>query len=106
MSLEMQSGVIEFDENTVSWVEQYRNCLIRIKEWQESADIARSNIEASMGNSELAFFKGQPLVRWTVVMTKRFDVKKAKEILPEELVEKLSIETQSRRFTLVAEGEE
>jgi hypothetical protein len=106
VSVEIESGVVEIDENTAGWIEQYKNCLSKIKEWQESADIARSNIEASMGDAQLALYRGQPVVRWTLISSKRFDVKKAKEYLPEELIEKLSTEIESRRFTVVSEDAE
>ena len=106
MSVEIESGVVDIDENTAGWVEQYKNCLTKIKEWQESADIARANIESSMGDAQLALYRGQPVVRWTLIVSKRFDVKKAKEFLPEEVVEKLSTEIESRRFTIVTEDSE
>jgi predicted phage-related endonuclease len=106
MSVEIEHRVVDFDDNTASWVDQYKSCLAKIKEWQESADIARANIEASMGDAQLATYKGQPVIRWTMVTTKRFDVKRAKELLPDELVEKLQTESESRRFTVVSEDSE
>jgi hypothetical protein len=106
MSVEIESGVVEIDDNIIGWVEQYKNCLSKIKEWQESADIARSNIEVAMGDAQLALYRGQPVVRWTLITSKRFDVKKAKEYLPEPLIEQLSSEIESRRFTIVSEDSE
>jgi len=104
--MEIESGVVEIDENTAGWIEQYKNCLSKIKEWQESADIARANIEASMGDAQLALYRGQPVIRWTLITSKRFDVKKAKDFLPADLIEKLSSEIESRRFTVVTEDSE
>jgi len=104
--MEIESGVVEIDENTAGWIEQYKNCLSKIREWQESADIARANIEASMGDAQLALYRGQPVIRWTLITSKRFDVKKAKDFLPADLIEKLSSEIESRRFTVVTEDSE
>lgn len=101
MSVEIEKGVIDFDESIAMWLEQYRSALAKIKEWEEVADVARSHIEAALGDAEVGFFKGQPVVRYSTVTSTRFDVKKAKELLPAQVLDILQIQSTSRRFSLV-----
>jgi hypothetical protein len=54
-----------------------------------------------MGSAELALYQNQPVVRWTTVESRRFDTKKAREILPVQVIDLLEVVSQSRRFTLV-----
>ena len=106
MSIEVEKGVVDFDENIAMWLEQYRHARAKIKEWEEVADVARSHIEASLGDNEIGLYKGQEVVRFTNVITTRFDVKRAKEILPQPLLDTLQIVSTSRRFALVESDDE
>jgi hypothetical protein len=54
-----------------------------------------------MGDSETALYENKPVVRWTRVESRRFDTKKAREILPQQVIDVLEIVSTSRRFTLV-----
>ena len=101
MSTEIEKGVIDFDESIAMWLEQYRSALAKIKEWEEVADVARSHIEAALGDAEVGYYKGQQVVRYTTVSSTRFDVKRAKEILPPQVLDVLQVQSNSRRFTLV-----
>ena len=101
MSVEIEKGVIDFDVNTAAWLEQYKAALSKIKELQEVADIARAHIEQALGEGETGMFLNRPVVRWTRVESKRFDTKRAREILPVQVIEALEVVTVSRRFTLV-----
>lgn len=101
MSTEIEKGVIDFDESIAMWLEQYRAALAKIKEWEEVADVARSHIEAALGDAEVGLYKGQQVVRYTTVTSTRFDVKRAKELLPAQVLDVLQVQTNSRRFTLV-----
>lgn len=101
MSTEIEKGVIDFDESIAMWLEQYRSALAKIKEWEEVADVARSHIEAALGDAEVGLYKGQQVVRFTTVTSTRFDVKRAKELLPPQVLDVLQVQTNSRRFTLV-----
>jgi predicted phage-related endonuclease len=103
MSMEIESGVIAFDQDIANWVAQYKNAMEKAKEWQEIADVARSHIENALGDAEVGLWQGRPVVRYTTVETSRFDTKKAKELLPSEIVELLQSTTQHRRFTIVTE---
>jgi predicted phage-related endonuclease len=88
------------------WLEQYRHALAKIKEWEEVADVARSHIEASLGDNEIGLYKGQEVVRFTTVTSMRFDVKRAKEILPPQVLDVLQIQSNHRRFTLISQEKE
>jgi len=106
MSMEIDKGVVDFDENIAMWLEQYRNALAKKKEWEEVADVARSHIETALGDNEIGLYKGQEVVRFTTVSTMRFDVKRAKEILPPRVLDLLQMPTNYRRFSLVEQENE
>lgn len=101
MSVEIEKGVIDFDDNTAAWLENYKGALMKVKEWQEVADVARSHIEQSLGDCEVGMYQNRAVVRWSFVETRRFDVKRAKEILPVQVLDALEIITNSRRFTIL-----
>lgn len=106
MSVQTDKGVADLDSNAIAWLENYKNALAKIKEWQEVADVARSHIEKSLGESEVGMYENRPVVRWSFVETHRFDIKRAKELLPEPLLDSLQIVSTSRRFTLVGSENE
>ena len=101
MSVEIEKGVVDFDSNAVAWLENYKGALAKIKEWQEVADVARSHIEQSLGDAEVGMYQNRPVVRWSFVESKRFDIKRAKEILPQQVLDTLEVISNSRRFTIV-----
>ena len=72
-----------------------------IKDLEEKLDICRAHIENAMGDAETGFLNNQPVVRWSQVTTNRFDTTRAKEMLPPQVVELLTTQTTSRRFTIV-----
>ena len=106
MSVEIETGVVDFDGNTASCLENYKNALANIKEWQEVADVARAHIEQSLGDAEVGMYQNRPVVRWSFVETRRFDVKRAKEILPPQVLDTLEVITNSRRFAIVEQENE
>lgn len=101
MSMQVEKGVVILDDNTAQWLKQYREALAKIKEWQEVADIARSHLETALGDCEEAIHNGRPVVRWTQIESKRFDTKRAREILPPQVIQMLEVIQHSRRFSLV-----
>lgn len=101
MSMQIEKGVKVLDDNTAQWLKQYREALAKIKEWQEIADIARSHLENALGDCEEGLYNGQSVVRWTAIESKRFDTKRAREILPPQVIEMLEVVQHSRRFSLV-----
>jgi len=105
MSVEIETGVVDFDANTAAWLEQYKNAVAKIKELQEVADVARSHIEAALGDNQMGMFLNRPVVRWSFVESTRFDTKRAREILPAQVIEALEVKSTSRRFSIVNEDE-
>lgn len=103
--MEVETGVLEFDLDTFNWVDRYRHTMREIKELQEIADIARSHIEAAMGDCQIGFHHNRPVVKWTTVTTERLNTKMVKEALTPELLEKFTTTSISRRFSLVEEDE-
>jgi thiamine biosynthesis protein ThiC len=101
MTTEIEHGVVDFDDGIGQWLRQYKEAQAEAKRWAEVADIARSHLEAAMGDAELAMYQNRPVIRWTKVESTRFDTKKAREILPEQLIEALEVTSISRRFTIV-----
>jgi predicted phage-related endonuclease len=104
MSVQIETGVVDFDANTAAWLEQYKTALAKIKEWQEVADVARSHIESALGDAETGLYKNSPVVRWSFVESRRFDTKRAREILPAQVIEALEVVSTSRRFTILGDN--
>lgn len=105
MSVQIETGVVDLDHATAAWIEQYKSSARKIKELQEVMDIARSHIEAALGDNELGMFMNKPAVRWTNVEARRFDTKRAREILPAQVIDSLETVVTSRRFSIVNEDE-
>jgi predicted phage-related endonuclease len=105
MSVEIETGVVDLDANTAAWLEQYKSALAKIKELNEVADVARAHIEIALGDCELGMFLNRPVVRWTKVESKRFDTKRAREILPAQVIDALEVVSVSRRFSIVQEDD-
>jgi predicted phage-related endonuclease len=103
MTQQTAVGVVDLDDNTAAWLDQYRNALAKIKEWQEVADVARSHLESAIGENEVAMYKNRQVIRFTRFEQTRFDVKHAKEILPPQILDVLNVKSTVRRFTLVEE---
>jgi predicted phage-related endonuclease len=101
MSIEIEPGVIELDDTAQAWLLQYKTTKAQIAEMEERLQVARDHLEMALGNSELAWIKGQPVIRWTKTESHRFDTKKARELLPAELIEVLETKIVSRRFSIV-----
>ena len=101
MTMEIEHGVVDFDDGVGQWLRQYKEAQAEAKKWGEIADIARSHLEAAMGDAELAMYQNRPVIRWTKVESRRFDTKRAREILPEQVIDALETVSISRRFTIV-----
>jgi len=72
---------------------------------EEAMAVAREKIEDALGDDEVGTVDGQPVVRWTFVHSERFDQKKAKAILGDDLAACMVPQT-TRRFVLVKAGDE
>jgi predicted phage-related endonuclease len=105
MSIELEVGVIELDDGAQAWLLAYRDVTAKIAELEEKRAIAREHLESALGEAETACIKGHPVVRFTKVESKRFDTKRAREILPPQVLDVLEVVSYSRRFTLVKDDE-
>jgi len=103
VTVEIEKGIVDFDADANAWLEQYKSALAKIK--QEVADIARSHLESALGDSQVGMFGNRPVVRWSVVESKRFDTKRAREILPAQVIDLLEVVSTTRRFTVVRDDE-
>lgn len=105
MSIELEIGVIELDDTAQAWLLAYKDYTAKIAELEEKRALAREHLEFALGEAEVACVKGHPAIKFTKVESKRFDTKRAREILPEQVIEALEVVTYSRRFTLVKDDE-
>lgn len=103
MSVEIEPGIIELDDTAQAWLLQYKTIKAQMTELEEKLQIARDHLEYALGESETATVKGHPVIRWSRVESRRFDSKKAREILPPQVVEALEMVSVSRRFSIVSE---
>ena len=103
MTVEIEKGIVDLDADANAWLEQYKSALGKIKEWQEVAEIARAHIESALGDCQVGMFANRPVVRWSVVESKRFDTKRAREILPTQVIDLLEVVSTTRRFTVINE---
>ena len=101
VTIEIEKGIVDLDADANAWLEQYKSALGKIKEWQEVAEIARAHIESALGDSQVGMFANRPVVRWSVVESKRFDTKRAREILPTQVIDLLEVVSTTRRFTVI-----
>jgi hypothetical protein len=106
MTVQIDNKSVLLDDLTAQWLQQYRDALAKVKEWQEVADIARSHLEVALGENEVAIYQGREVVKWVNVKSKRFDVKKARETLPANIIEIFEVDQLTRRFTLVNDDDD
>jgi len=106
VTIEIEHKRVVLDDDIASWLKQYKEALSKIKEWQELADIARSHLESALGDAEVGMYQNRPVVRWSFIETRRFDVKRAKEILPAQVLDTLEVISNSRRFSIVEQDNE
>jgi len=105
MSLQINPEEIDFDPGIAGLIARLRRLKAEIGELQEQADILTEQIKSAMGDAIIGTVNGHPAVKWTVVKTSRFDTTRAKELLPPQVVEALTIESTQKRFTLL-QGDE
>jgi predicted phage-related endonuclease len=106
MSLQINPEEIDFDPGVIGLISRLRRLKAEIGELQEQADILTEQIKSAMGDALIGTVNGAPAVKWTIVESSRFDVRKAREVLPRQVIDLLEVKTQSRRFTLLDGGEQ
>jgi predicted phage-related endonuclease len=105
VSLEINPTEIDFDPEIARWVAEYKRLKLEAAQIAEQVDIARSHIEAALGHHEIGTVNGQPVVRWAIVESERIDVKKLREILPQQALDVVTKRSLSRRFTVLTGNE-
>jgi predicted phage-related endonuclease len=103
--MEEQRSSVELPLDVAGWLELYKKTQAEIKTLEEKASTAKEKIQEALGDNEVGTLDGSPVVRWTKVTSTRLDMKKAREVLDPKILEFLSSESTSRRFTLVDLGE-
>ena len=105
MSLEINPTEIDFDLSIARWVDEYKRLKLEAAQIAEQIDIARSHIEAALGDHEIGTVAGQPVVRWATVESERIDVKKLREVLPPQVLELVTKKSVAKRFTVLTGNE-
>lgn len=105
MGVEHDLKTIELDKAASAFFAAYVEAKARIKEWQEKADLACEQIKSAMGDHEVGLIDGQPAVKWTTVESKAIDIKRCRELLPEQVLALVEVTRQSKRFTIVNDNE-
>jgi predicted phage-related endonuclease len=103
--MEEQRSSVELPLDVAGWLELYKKTQADIKALEEKASTAKEKIQEALGDNEIGTLDGSPVVRWTKVTSTRLDMKKAREVLDPKILQFLSSESTSRRFTLVELGE-
>jgi len=103
MSTQINQQMIELHEAGNAWLLAYKEAKLKIKEWTEKADIAQEQIKNMLGDAEIGLINGRESVRWITVESRRLDVKKAREILPPQVIDIIEVLSSSRRFTVIEE---
>lgn len=92
--------VTDLDGRPALWLQAYEAAEAQEKHWADIKKQAREHLEQALGDSEIGTVGGVERVRWTFVKSSRLDQKKLKEQAP-DLVAQCTVESTSRRFTLV-----
>lgn len=83
-------------------VKKLKDLEAQIKELQEQADAVKAEIQAEMTQQDVEHLAaGVFLIRWTRVVSNRFDSKAFKAALP-ELYAQYTRPSESRRFSITA----
>jgi predicted phage-related endonuclease len=103
---ESPSQEIALSTELAGWVAAWRRAHQKAKEWQETADVAKSRITAALdaAGAQVGTIDGQPAVRWTTVLSNRVDGARLRSEHP-ELAAGYSTPVISQRFHVVTERE-
>ena len=94
------SAEVELDA-LVNWVVHLKQLRQDRAEIDEQIELAEGQIKDALGDAEVGTLNGEPIVKWTHVITNRFDQKAAKALLTDEQVAACTKPSESRRFTIV-----
>lgn len=91
---------VELDALT-NWVFHLKQLRQDRAEIDEQIEIAEGHIKDALGDAEIGTIGGEPIVRWSHVITNRFDQKAAKALLTDDQIVACTKSSESRRFTIV-----
>ena len=94
------SAEVELDA-LVNWVVHLKQLRQDRAEIDEQIELAEGQIKDALGDAEVGTLNGEPIVKWTHVITNRFDQKAAKALLTDDQVAACTKPSESRRFTIV-----
>ena len=84
-----------------NWVIMLKQLRADRADIDEQIEVIEGQIKDALGDAEIGTINGAPVVRWSHVVSNRFDQKAAKELLTPEQVEACTKPSESRRFTIV-----
>jgi predicted phage-related endonuclease len=88
-------------ESVANWVMHLKQLKADRAEIDENIEQAENQIKDQMGDAEVGTIGGEPVIRWSHVVSQRFDQKLAKAILSDEQIASCTKPSESRRFTIV-----
>ena len=94
------SAEVELDA-LVNWVVHLKQLRQDRAQIDEQIELAEGHIKDALGDAEVGTLNGEPIVKWTHVITNRFDQKAAKALLTDDQVAACTKPSESRRFTIV-----
>jgi predicted phage-related endonuclease len=94
------STEIELDA-LANWVLHLKQLRADRAEIDEQIEMAENQIKDALGDAEVGTIGGEPVIRWSHVVSNRFDQKAAKALLTDDQVAACTKPSESRRFTIV-----
>jgi predicted phage-related endonuclease len=87
-------------ESVANWVQHLKQLKADRAEIDEQIEQAENQIKDQMGDAEVGTIGGEPVIRWSHVISQRFDQKLAKAILTDDQIAACTKPSESRRFTI------
>ena len=94
------SAEVELDA-LANWVVHLKQLRQDRAQIDEQIELAEGHIKDALGDAEIGTLNGEPIVKWTHIVTNRFDQKAAKALLTDDQVAACTKPSESRRFTIV-----
>lgn len=91
---------VELDSMS-NWIQMLKQLKLDKSQVMEEIEVIETQIKDVMGEAEVGTIGGEPIVRWTHIVSKRFSQKRANLVLSGEQYSQCMEETSSRRFTIV-----
>lgn len=91
---------IELD-GVANWVMHLKQLKADRADIDENIEQAENHIKEALGDAEVGTIGGEPVIRWSHILTNRFDQKAAKSMLTDDQINACTKPSESRRFTIV-----